>query len=216
VKISKIFIYSLHNPTMLYKTKRRLIIGISLVLLIILYIFKNTSVLIRVLSVIFGLWIFYFLDHAFNINFLPRHYIYITAVLVFGILLSPFYWVSESYDKILHFAMPILGSIMVFYMINKLKIELKWKILLTLTTILSLLVILEIGEYLFDVFFDLKLQGVYLRDISGFEKLNLVMDKNDDTMMDLILGLIGSTLFSFSKYIIHTIQKRKLTVLRRF
>lgn len=201
---------------MLYKTKRRLIIGISLILLIILYIFKNTSLLIRVLGTLFGLWVFYFIDHAFNLNFKPRHYLYVSGIIVLGILLSPLYWISDSYDKILHLLMPVLGSIMIFYAVNKLKLDFKWKILLTFTSIITILVFLEIGEYLFDVFFDLKLQGVYLRDMTGFEKLNLVMDKNDDTMIDMILGAAGSLAFSLIKSVGYLIKKRKFKLNRLF
>ena len=61
--------------------------------------------------------------------------------------------------------------------------------------IVASLTIHEIGEYLIDQFWDFKLQGVYIRDVSGLEKLNLVQSKNDDTMTDIILGTIASLLF---------------------
>ena len=184
---------------MQYRNKRRLIIGISLLLLILLYIFKNYSFMIRAISVIFGILIFYFFDYTFQLHFYFRHYIYILIILIFGILLSPLYFFSEIYDKILHLVMPVLGGIIVFFIINKSKIDFKWKLLITLTSMIFLLTMLEIGEYLFDVFLGLKLQGVYLRDLSGIEKYNLVLGKNDDTMMDLILGTIGSLFFILVK-----------------
>ena len=193
---------------MQYSTKRRLIIGISIVLLIILYIFKNYNFMIRVAGVLFGLWIFYFVDHAFKAKFYFRHYVYILTILVFGILLSTFYWSYPNYDKILHLIMPILGSIMIFFLVNKLKIKFQWKLLITFTAVLSMLALLEIGEYLFDIFLDLKAQGVYIRDISGLEKYNLVLDRIDDTMIDLMLGTAGAIIFSVGKTFCYFYNKR--------
>ena len=199
-----------------YKLKRRLIIGISIILLIILYIFKNYNFMIRVAGVIFGLWAFYFLDHAFGIRFHLRHYIYIIIILIFGIFLSPLYYISESYDKILHLAMPILASIMVFFIVNKMKIKFQWKLLITLTSMLSILAVLEIGEYLFDMFLDFKLQGVYLRDLSGLEKYDLVLNKNDDTMIDMMLGFAGAIIFSISKSVCYFYNKRHSKKIRDY
>ncbi len=155
--------------------------------------------MIRAISVIFGLLIFYFFDHAFRIQFHFRHYIYILAILFLGILLSPLYYYFEIYDKILHLIMPIIGGVIVFFIINKSKIEFKWKLLITLTSMVFILTMLEIGEYLFDIFLDFKLQGVYIRDITGLEKYKLVLGKNDDTMVDLILGTLGSLFFIAAK-----------------
>jgi len=96
---------------------------------------------------------------------------------------------------------------MVFFIVNKSKIDLKWKLFITLTSMVFLLTALEIGEYLFDVFLDLKLQGVYLRNISGIEKYKLILGKNDDTMVDLILGTIGSLFFILTKTVIFYYEK---------
>ena len=128
----------------------------------------------------------------FEVDFEFRHYIYIIIILSFGILLSPLYFLIESYDKILHFFLPILASFLIFYIADKQKLSLQWKLLITFMFIVSFLAIHEIGEYVLDLLFDLKLQGVYIRDISGIEKLNLVLDKNSDTMIDLILGALGT------------------------
>ena len=201
---------------MQYSTKRRLIIGISIVLLIILYIFKNYNFMIRVVGVLFGLWIFYFVDHAFKAKFYFRHYVYILTILVFGILLSTFYWSYPNYDKILHLIMPILGSIMIFFLVNKLKIKFQWKLLITFTAVLSILALLEIGEYLFDIFLDLKAQGVYIRDISGLEKYNLVLDRIDDTMIDLMLGTAGAIIFSIGKTLCYFYNKRYCKKLKNY
>lgn len=164
--------------------------------------------MIRVLSVIFGLFVFYFFDHAFYIHFHFRHYIYAVIVLVFGMLLSPLYYYYESYDKILHLIMPIFGSIAIFYVVDKSKLAFKYKLLITLTSVVFFLTILEIGEYLFEVFWGLKLQGVYVRDITGLEKYKLVLGKNEDTMIDLIIGLTGTLIFVMGKSICYFFNKR--------
>jgi len=57
----------------------------------------------------------------------------------------------------------------------------------------------EIGEYLIDQFWDLKLQGVYVWNIGGVEKFDLIQSKIDDTMMDLIFGSLGALTFVFGK-----------------
>ncbi len=198
---------------MKYKNKRRLIIGLSILLLILFYIFKNTFFLFKVMGIIFGLWVFYFFDHAFNIKFKHIHYIIISIILFCGIILSPFYWVYPNYDKFLHLVMPILASLIVFYVTKKLDIDFKWRILLTLTSVITLLTLLEVGEYLFDLFWDLKTQGVYIRDVSGLEKYDLVLDRNDDTMIDLMLGIGGTLLYSIthiSRYYLDKKYKKKV------
>jgi len=191
-----------------YKRKRNVIIGISLFLLLLVYLLKSFSIGTRVIGFIFGLIVFYSIDHMFNIGFKLRHYGYIFLILLFGILLSPLYFISENYDKILHFILPILGCFLFFYIINKKNLDFQWKIFITFMFIVSFLAIHEIGEYLLDFIWDWKLQGVYLRDISGLEKFSLVMEKNDDTMMDLILGVIGGLLFVFGKTISFFYNKR--------
>ncbi len=182
-----------------YKRKRNLIIGISVFLFLIVYLFKSFSLGTRVTGFLFGLIVFYAFDDLFKIDFKLRHYGYIFLILLFGILLSPLYFVSENYDKILHLLMPILGSFLLFYIVDKQKLNFQWKILITFMFVVSFLTIHEIGEYLIDFLWDFKLQGVYLRDISGLEKFNLILPKNDDTMIDLILGVISGLLFVFGK-----------------
>jgi len=184
---------------MKYKDKRRLIVGISLFLLLGIYLFKNLSANVRVFGFIAGIVIFYLIDHMFEIKFELRHYIYMVIILAFGILFSPLYFLVESYDKLLHFLMPIFGSILILYIVNKQKLSIQWKLLITFMFIISFLTIHEIGEYLIDLFFNLKLQGVYIRDISGIDKMNLILSKHDDTMIDLIFGLAGSLMFTLGK-----------------
>ena len=111
--------------------------------------------------------------------------------------------------------MPIIGCVIVFFMVNKSKIEFKWKLLITLTSMVFILTMLEIGEYLFDVLWDLKTQGVYVRDIAGLEKYKLILGKNDDTMMDLILGTLSSLIFVLGKTGIHHYKKYHKKVFRK-
>ncbi len=193
---------------MKYQNKRRLIIGISLFLLLGFYLTRNLSENVRVLGFIFGIILFYIIDYMFNINFKLIHYIFVIIILTFGVLLSPLYFLIESYDKILHFILPILASFLVFYVVDKQKLSMQWKLLITFMFIISFLAIHEIGEYLLDLLFNLKLQGVYLRDISGLEKLNLVLSKHDDTMIDLIFGTLGAALFILGKTIQYSYKRR--------
>ncbi len=192
-----------------YKNKRILIIGISLFLLLVFYLFKNLSTSLRILSFIFGLIIFYLTDHMFEIDFKLRHYYYIIIILAFGFLFSPLYFLSSVYDKILHLIMPILGCLLIFHIVDKKKLSMQWKLLITFMFIISFLAFQEIGEYLVDILWDLKLQGVYIRDIRGIEKLNLVMTQIDDTMIDLILGIIGALSFIAGKSISYFYKKKR-------
>jgi len=164
--------------------------------------------MIRIGAFVLGLIVFYFFDHAFKLHFPLRYYVYAVIVLAFGILFSPLYRMYDSYDKVLHLAMPIFGCIVVFYVLGKSKLEFKWKLLMTLFSMVFFLTILEVGEYLFDLLLDLKLQGVYVRDVAGLEKYKLILDRNDDTMIDLILGLAGTLIFITGKSVCYFYNKR--------
>jgi len=180
----------------IYLHKRRTIFAFSIIILLSLYFFKNSSFLLRAFSSISLLTFFYFLDHMFDIKFKMRHYLFMILIIILSILLSPLYFTYPNYDKVQHFIQPILLSSMVFYLIAKLNLELKWKITFTFFTAIGILGLFELGEYGLDHLFDLKLQGVYLRDIGGIEKFNLIVDRIDDTMIDLFLGMIGTMLYS--------------------
>ena len=122
-----------------YKTKRKVIIGISLFLLLGFYLFQNLSTNLRLFSFIFGLFIFYFIDSTFEINFKLRHYYYVMILLAFGILFSPLYFLSPNYDKILHLIMPIFGGILIFYIVDKKDLSMQWKLFIVF-------IFLEIGR----------------------------------------------------------------------
>lgn len=178
------------------------------ILIIFLYIFKNYSILIRIASFIFGFLIFYFFDKAFDFEFKKIHYFYAFIVLTFGILLSPLYYLFPIYDKTLHLILPIFGSIVLFYMLDWLNIDFKYKIIFTLCILVSILAVFEIGEYLLEQFLGMEIQGVYIRDYTGIAKLKIIQDKNEDTMIDLILGIAGTLIFIAGKSIFYFYNKR--------
>lgn len=188
---------------------KRLIVGIiSLLTLIAIYLFKDTSSVTLRYSTFIGIIVaFYLLDHLFDIRFEFKHYSFIMIIGVAGLLLSHLYFTYPQYDKAQHFVLPMLLCSIVFFMIHKLKLALKWKITFTVFSVAGILGIFEIGEYIMDLFFNLKLQGVYIRDLSGLNKFNLLLNPLDDTMADLAFGLLGSLLYAvyawikYSKYL---------------
>lgn len=74
--------------------------------------------------------------------------------------------------------------------------------------IVSILAFHEIGEFILDKIWDLKLQGVYLRDMSGLEKYQLFLPLNDDTMIDMIFGIIGGGFFAIGKSLSYYYKKK--------
>ena len=192
-----------------YNHKRRVIWFFSIFLVLMLYFFQNSSFLLRAVTSLEFLILFYLIDHFFNVRFLPRHYVYIFVIAIVSILLSPLYFVYPSYDKVQHFVQPMLICSIIFFIVSKLKLELKWKLIFAFLITFSILGLFEIGEYVADNLFNLKLQGVYLRDLSGFKKFNLVTEPLDDTMQDLILGFLGSGLYTLANgFYLKRIKKR--------
>jgi hypothetical protein len=178
-----------------YRHKRLFLIAFSLFLLLTLYLFENASTTLRIVSTIASLFLFYSFDHLFDIRFQKKHYFFMFLIIVSGFLFSPLYFVYPNYDKVQHFIQPLLISSLLFFMISKLHLELKWKLFFVFFIVVGLLGIFEIGEYLLDYLFDFKLQGVFLRDAYGLEKLNLLMDPLTDTMVDLSYGILGSAIY---------------------
>jgi len=190
-----------------YRNKRRTIIAFSVVVLGLLLAFKNTSYLIRSLSTAGLLIFFYLTDHLFNLQFKKKHYLFITLIAVTAFLFSPLYLIYPQYDKIQHFFLPILFASIVFHMVRRLNIEFKWQMVFVFFVVIGVIGLHEIGEYVLDVFFDLRLQGVFLRDLQGLEKYDLLLDRIDDTMMDMFLGVLGSATYVFSRTWLRKIKK---------
>ena len=180
-----------------YRKKRRVIIFLSIAILSLLYMFKNASFLLRSLSAVGLLVLFYLADHLFNLDFQEKHYLFVIFIAVSSFLFSPLYYIYPQYDKIQHFVQPMMLASIVFHMVDKLNLEKKWKIVFVFFVVIGSIGVFEIGEYTLDMFFDLKLQGVFLRNIQGLEKLDILLDRIDDTMIDMALGVLGAVVYSF-------------------
>lgn len=190
-----------------YLHKRLIISTLALIMLVMIYFFKDSSLTLRTITFIGLIVSFYIADHLIDVRFRFYHYGFVIIIGITTLLFSPFYYQYPQYDKIQHLILPMFICSITFFMINKLHIALKWKITLTVFSVGGLLGIFEIGEYVLDSLFDLKLQGVYLRDLKGLEKFNLLLNPLDDTMVDLAFGLVGSFIYAiyarwkYSRYI---------------
>ncbi len=191
---------------MLFRNKRRVITGGGILLLILMYFSRNLGILVFIGLIIGSLLLFYYIDHAYKFDFPERYYIYIFIVLVAGLILGPnkpplgFYYRNYYYDKVLHFISPFLMGFVIFFILNQLNVSLKWKLLMTVALVMGILGLFEIGEYMLDLFLDLQLQGVYLADYAKeIVKYEQIVAPIDDTMWDLIMGLIGGGFFALYK-----------------
>jgi hypothetical protein len=178
-------------------TKKIIYVVVGVFILLVLYTLKNTGYFTRVSGFVLSIILFYMADIFFELKFRTRHYLIFIIVSAAGILMSPLYSLSPIYDKVLHFVSPILLCVLAFYLANKAEVKFSTKLLITFSVIVASLAIFEIVEYLLDQLFDMKLQGVFIRDYSGVSKLKIIMDRNDDTMIDLIFGTAGSIFFVF-------------------
>jgi hypothetical protein len=186
----------LHKLNLSYKAKRRIVFSISVAVLALLFLFRNVSFIILALSSVALLIVVYIADHLFDIRFKPRHYFFAVFIAVTGFLLSDLYTIYPTYDKILHFVLPMMLSSAVLHMILELKLKLNWALIFTFFIVSGSVGIFEIGEYALDSFFDLKLQGVVLRNIQEFgDKLEFIQEPLDDTMIDMSLGMLGSIFY---------------------
>lgn len=189
---------------------KRLIVGIISVLLVIaIYLFKDSSSITLRYSTFIGILIVsYIIDHLFDVRLELKHYVFIVLIGVATIMMSPLYFVYPTYDKMQHFIIPMLLCSITFFMVNKLKLEMKWKITFTVLSVVAFLGIFEILEYVLDSFFNWKLQGVYIRDITGLDKFNLILDPLTDTIIDLSFGILGSSLYAIYSLIRYKIKKK--------
>jgi len=191
-----------------YRHKRLIVSIISLIVLVMVYLSKDASSIILRYSTFIGFIVsFSIIDHLFDIRFKLKHYLFIIIIGAASIMFFHLYFIYPQYDKVQHFIQPMFLCSIIFFMINKLKLALKWKITFTVLCVAGLLGMFEIGEYVLDLLFNLKLQGVYLRDLSGLEKFNLLLDPLDDTMADLSFGIIGSSLYALYAWIKYSKNK---------
>lgn len=192
------------------RTKKYIYIAISLLLLAVLYALKNTSYFARASSFIASFVAFFIIDALFNLRFRNRHYLIFIFIATTGILFSPLYWIYPSYDKVLHFISPLLICILVYYLVYKIQeINFSTKLFLTVSIVVSLIAFWEVFEFFLDKAYNLNMQGVWIRDVTGMEKISMIMDRNDDTMVDMILGIAGSVVFASGKAVANIIKKIK-------
>jgi len=135
-------------------------------------------------------------------------YLYLILMLsiifgIFGEVLFGFSYKYIYYDKILHLIDPLIFSLVIYHLA---KSKIKSKLLLVIfcaSAALSLEVIFEIYEYGMDNIFGTQLQGVYL-NAQRFGILTIgkteVLDKFNDTMLDLIYDFISVLIFMFGFY----------------
>jgi hypothetical protein len=184
-----------------YTTKRRIVLSISLIVLGILFIFKSLNFLILSFSAIAFIAVFYITDHLFDLRFKARHYIFAVLISIASFLLYNLYSVYPAYDKFLHFVQPIMFASIFFHMTYELRLKLKWRLLFVFFIVTGSVGVFEIGEWTLDKFFDLDLQGVVLKEVQEFgEKLIVLQEPIDDTMIDMGLGILGAALYSISVY----------------
>ena len=151
--------------------------------------------LIRIIGFLISIFLFWLFDSIFKAGFLYSHYIIFISICTAGILLSPLYYIFKYYDKILHFLSPFLLCFIIFFMVNNLQETRAIKLVFTFTITVSLITLMELGEYVIDKTLNWDLQGVYIRSRSGVLKLEATQSKIDDSMQDIIFGIVGCLFF---------------------
>lgn len=192
-------------------TKERFIIALCLFFILLLYLARSISALILFFLSALSLYLFFYIDKTHKLKFPRRYYLYVFTIIGLGPLIgsgeAPFglYYRSIFYDKFLHFLLPFLMCIIIFYIVNHLHIQLKWKLLMTVLMVFGILGLFEIGEYLLDIYFNTIFQGVYSNILKT--KANVIQSRIDDTIQDLIFGLLGSLTFAIYKFRMLTKEK---------
>lgn len=121
---------------------------------------------------------------------------------IMGIILSFLYFRFPNYDKIEHFFFPIMFASITYHILSKkLDIPFKWKLFFTLFIIIGSLSIFELIEYFLDFSFNWRLQGVFIEDPTGNYKE--ILGRIDDTMIDMLIGIIGTLLYIVSLLMIN-------------
>lgn len=200
-----------------FRTKRAMFTVVLLVVFAVIFFFVRYTTILNILKIIpfryfqfvnllsvLGLSIavlgFYKFDKLFKINFKQRHYIFIIFMTLIALSLSFLYFNLAHFDKFQHFFFPMMAGSLVFHMVSKLDLELRYKLLFTFTAVISIIAVFELTEYFLDYFFDLYLQGAYLGDPKFSDEFQILFSPIDDTMIDLLLGFLGSLTYVFSVY----------------
>ncbi len=151
---------------------------------------------------------FYVIDEILNLKFRKVHYIFILIIGIGSLFLSPLFFLIPNYDKPQHFFFPILLASMIFYLASKTKLNIRWRLAMVFFIVIGTIGLFEVGEYLGDLLFDLKLQGVFLKASFTSDDFIIIQSRIDDTMIDLLLGMAGTV-----SYIILTLSHKTLRVL---
>lgn len=191
-----------------YHAKRWATFTLSLIILAMMYFFRDEGFWLRAVSAASFILFFYAVDHWFDIRFKHLHYVFIVLIAVASLLLSPLYFIYPQYDKIQHLAQPLLLCSIIYHMVSRIRIELKWRLIFTFFIVIGILGMFEMAEYALDRLFDWKLQGVYLRDITGLNKFEIVSEPIDDTMIDLFFGVAGTCIYALSVFLYLRLSRR--------
>jgi uncharacterized membrane protein YjdF len=177
-----------------YRNKRNLLIIVG-ILGIIFFIFLNIFLDIgikRLLTFLIIMFIFYFIDKIFNFEFKKIHYVFVILIAIFGFLLM---FIDEwflYYDKILHFTGAVMLACIIHHIVKKSNPNAKYVLIMVIFLTLGFAGFHEIYEFLSDLIFNTKTQGVFLIKNGIYEQ---VMSPHVDTMIDLILGFLGSLVY---------------------
>jgi len=144
----------------------------------------NTIVLDFISSSV-GLIAVYFIFKKLNIN---QKYLSLAVLMLVVHFIGVFYAYDNVlyYDKVLHSLNAIFITLIVFDLFSK-DSKIKYpEYLICFLAVVGIFTIWEIYEYLGDVLFNFKMQGVF--DSVG----NVLISRIDDTMQDLIVGSISA------------------------
>lgn len=176
-----------------YKIRKFFTVIVSAAFVFAVYIFSSGDYFFaRVFASVGFLISFFLLDYIFDLRFKGWHYAFVMISVFLNFPLGDLYYTCSWYDKIQHFIFPALMCSIAFHMANRLKIELKWKLIFSFFVVVGILGFFEIVEYGLDSIFGLTLQGVFVETAGG---LQVVQSRLEDTMIDLILGFAGAGVY---------------------
>ena len=169
-----------------------------LILGIILLFFRSYFFGLMLLLLFPLAWFFTRTVDNLKINNKWKTIIYLSIWLhVFG----EFYFYTNVwfYDKILHFFVPLFITAMVFEYMNKKnqKLKLEYFYISIFLIVVGMLALFEISEYFIDVLFS---EGLKWKMMGVFNSLGEIrFSELNDTMLDLIFGVLGSITYLFFK-----------------
>lgn len=150
---------------------------------------QSPSWIYMFLSSVFLILITYFFAIAFQ--WTRTQFLYVSVMVITGIALYALYYSYEFYDKSLHFFLPIL--IFNFLLIHYRYYPETQRFYYAYALTLLLIVAFEFFEYI-ALIFDPTMAGVWVSDGEIYVEK---MDRYDDTMIDIALGFLGTSLYAF-------------------